>query len=165
MAALVVNELELNKRMEPSGSPRATASAPIAPPAPGLFSTMTVVPSRALIRCAKARPNKSLLAPGEKGTISLISLGSGASCARAGAPEKPAASATTVVRNSNLRLLATTIILHITRCRSGSACVPAPRSPRPGQSADRPTVCHLQQRRRRPRLVCEPPSPPRAVHG
>src|SRR4051812_34261238 len=73
----------------PSGAALATASVPVLPPAPGLFSTVTVMPGwRLWMSSAIRRPMMSGVAPGAKGTTSLTGLvghGAEGDCADAGA--------------------------------------------------------------------------------
>jgi hypothetical protein len=82
VAADVRNVDDVSSRTEPSCGDLATASAPITPAAPALFSTMTVACRRCASGTAIARATASLLAPGENGTMILISFGS-AVCAAA----------------------------------------------------------------------------------
>ncbi len=56
----------------PSGLARATTWLPILPEAPGMFSTTTGWPSRALSRSATKRAIMSGPVAGVKGTISRI---------------------------------------------------------------------------------------------
>ena len=80
-AALVVSVDDDSISTEPSFGARATYSAPIAPPAPGRFSTMTVVDRRAPSFSASTRANTSLLPPGGNGTTIVIVAGTaGAAC-------------------------------------------------------------------------------------
>src|SRR6476659_2067535 len=51
----------------PSGADLATKSAPMLPPAPGLFSTTTDWPHNSLNFCAMPRPTTSSGPPGGKG--------------------------------------------------------------------------------------------------
>ena len=66
--AAMTNELSVNNRVWPSGADLATASAPMVPPAPPLFSTTTCWPSCSDNSAAKARADKSVNEPGAKGT-------------------------------------------------------------------------------------------------
>jgi hypothetical protein len=95
IAALVVIEIEVSSSVLPSGIDFATKSVPIVPPAPALFSTMTVCPRRVPSLAASTRAMMSLLAPGVNGTISLMPRFGHSPCALAGAnsnAERPAAS-------------------------------------------------------------------------
>src|SRR4249920_2054292 len=55
----------------PSGADLATKSAPMFPPAPGLFSTTTDWPHASVSRCAIRRPVISSEPPGGNGTTSF----------------------------------------------------------------------------------------------
>src|ERR671911_2611223 len=57
---------------DPSGSPLATCSAPMLPPAPGLFSTMTFAPHVSERRWAIIRARTSVAPAGGKGQTTLI---------------------------------------------------------------------------------------------
>ena len=83
MAALVTKLTDVSRSVLPSASAWATARAPTAPPAPGRLSTITGVLSEVASFCPKARANRSLLPPGEKGTTILMILGMRTSCADA----------------------------------------------------------------------------------
>src|SRR5690606_33215462 len=74
-AALVVKVEDDNMRTEPSVGARETYSAPMAPPAPGRFSTTTELPSLVERASASTRANVSLLPPGGKGTTNVMVLG------------------------------------------------------------------------------------------
>jgi hypothetical protein len=94
VAADVRKVCDDSSSIEPSFGPLATASEPMMLPAPGRFSTITVVSSR-LANCGWiARAMASLLAPGAKGTTSRISRGT--SCAAAGRPAASNRPATTL---------------------------------------------------------------------
>ena len=67
----------------PSGSARATASAAVAPPAPGMFSMMTGCPIDFDITSPMARPAISPRPPGPK-PITIFTVRDGNSCAAAG---------------------------------------------------------------------------------
>ena len=58
---------ELMSSVWPSGSARATASAPTLPPAPGRFSTTNGWPSARLSRSPTARASTSASPPGANG--------------------------------------------------------------------------------------------------
>src|SRR3954447_13045272 len=83
VAAAVRNVDDVNSSTEPSCGDLATASAPITPAAPALFSTITETSRRFASCAASARPIASLLAPGENGTTILMSLGRDGSAADA----------------------------------------------------------------------------------
>jgi hypothetical protein len=56
--------------VEPSGSALATTSVPVLPEAPGLFSTMKLMPGwRACRSSARSRPTMSGVEPGANGTM------------------------------------------------------------------------------------------------
>jgi hypothetical protein len=59
----------------PSGAARAASVPPMLPPAPGRFSTVTVVASDLVSSAAMARDAMSTAPPGGNGQISLIGLG------------------------------------------------------------------------------------------
>src|SRR6185369_3924205 len=66
----------------PSGADFATASVPMLVPAPGLFSTITLVFQTSPSFCAITRPTMSVGPPGGNGTISLTTpLGYSCACA------------------------------------------------------------------------------------
>src|SRR3954471_12553120 len=67
----------------PSGAARATASAAVAPPAPGMFSIMTGCPIDFDITSPMARPAISPRPPGPK-PITILTVRDGNSCAAAG---------------------------------------------------------------------------------
>ena len=75
MDAFMVKVEEIKSIFAPSGSACATKSAPMEPPAPGLFSMNTLRLSRALNCWAMLRPTMSLLPPGAKGTMILMAFG------------------------------------------------------------------------------------------
>ena len=58
----------------PSGADLATASAPIAPPAPPRFSTTTGWPMLSLMRWATMRATTSVVPPAGKGTMIFSGL-------------------------------------------------------------------------------------------
>ncbi|MNU77456.1 hypothetical protein D3C71_670340 [compost metagenome] len=61
MASVV---LVATSSVEPSGAARATCEAPMAVPAPGRLSTITVRPSEEPSCCAMSRPSMSVVPPG-----------------------------------------------------------------------------------------------------
>ena len=73
----------------PSGAARATASAAVAPPAPGMFSMMTGWPIDFDITSPMARPAISPRPPGPK-PMTIFTVRDGNSCAAAG-PIRPSA--------------------------------------------------------------------------
>ena len=74
----------LTQSMEwPSGCARATASAAVAPPAPGMFSMMTGCPIDFDITSPMARPAMSPRPPGPK-PMTIFTVRDGNSCAAAG---------------------------------------------------------------------------------
>jgi hypothetical protein len=78
----------------------ATYSAPIAPLAPGRFSTKTLCPSELLSRSDKSRATKSVVPPAVKATTSRIGR-EGKSCACAapnGTPDTASAAAISAPR-------------------------------------------------------------------
>ena len=77
VAAAVRNVEDVRRRCEPSRGALATASAPTTPAAPGLFSTITVLPRRLASTGAIARNH--VVAPAGKGTT--MRMRPGASCA------------------------------------------------------------------------------------
>jgi hypothetical protein len=72
------------------------------PPAPGLFSTMTVCPSVSVIDCWMARASWSVLPPAAYGTIMRIGLLGYVPCASAGSA--PASSEAQAAHSSARRL-------------------------------------------------------------
>ena len=63
-----------NSNVYPSAGALATKFAPMLPPPPGLFSTMTVWPSASDIRLASRRPIRLTVPPGANGTIMVMGL-------------------------------------------------------------------------------------------
>ena len=68
-------------RVRPSGAARATYWLPMAPEAPGRFSTTTLWPSAVASTGAARRAMMSMPVPGVKGAMMVM----GPSCAKAGA--------------------------------------------------------------------------------
>src|SRR3954468_11282121 len=83
----------------PSAGDFATKSAPMFPPAPGLFSTTTLCPQRSLNCCASRRPTASSGPPGGNGTISRAGF-TGNDCANAAGNAATHAHATTAVERT-----------------------------------------------------------------
>ena len=74
-AGLIVKVVSMAARMVwPSGSARATSAAAMLPPAPALFSTITLVLSAAAMRSATARASVSVGPPAANATTIRIGL-------------------------------------------------------------------------------------------
>jgi hypothetical protein len=81
----------------PSGAAEATAFEPIAPVAPGRFSTTTGCPSEVASRSASTRATMSPVPPAENGTTSRT-VRVGYCCAYAGSASAPDATTKTAAK-------------------------------------------------------------------
>ena len=90
--------VKLSSRVCPSGAALATASAAMLPPAPGLFSTMTVRPSAGPMLTASERASVSVEPPA--GAPTRMRTGALPICARAWVASVNDASAAGVMRMS-----------------------------------------------------------------
>src|SRR4030081_697608 len=86
-----------NRSVRPSGSDAATEAAPVAPFAPGRFSTMTLVLSRVCSCCANCRAMKSAGPPVASGTMMRTNGSCSCACAGAQVSVSPQVSASTNV--------------------------------------------------------------------